>query len=203
MPVSEATAAAVWRYEAKLRNIWVPASSVFSAEDLVRREIALSPVSGAAERQSTGLPGALGSRDIIAGVVALAVFCASRIPGIAAGADLWLKISSFARLGNNWDNEGAEAPSESTVGAAQETALWLTLPLAARAGEGPRPSVCLFADGSVFFKWIYREKELQVTVDGRSVAVQRWHPLECFESEGRWEDLKPPAVLEHARWLLE
>jgi hypothetical protein len=115
-------------------------------------------------------------------------------------ADLRRKVSGFAQLPRNWDGEGAEPVSGETVAATLQILERIAIVLE-RKNTSSLPSVRPFPDGSVFFKWICGQKELTLTVDGQSIEVQRWEPLNAFQSQGLWE-ISVDATTEHVEWVL-
>ncbi|HTC95721.1 MAG TPA: hypothetical protein VK699_19925 [Terriglobales bacterium] len=121
-----------------------------------------------------------------------------RVPAIVF--DLRRKVTGFARLATNWDNDGAEAVSRQTVATAEQLIEHVALVLE-RKNTSTSPCVRPFPDGSVFFKWIQGQKELAVTVLGRHVEVQRWEPLDTFRSQGLWQ-ISIDDVSEHIEWVL-
>lgn len=115
-------------------------------------------------------------------------------------SDLRRKVATFAHLGANWDGEGAEAPSPQTVASGEQVIERIAIILE-RRDTSAEPSVLPFPDGSIFFKLIQGQKELAITVLGRTVEAQRWHPLDAFHSQGLWQ-IQVDDVREHIEWVL-
>jgi hypothetical protein len=115
-------------------------------------------------------------------------------------SDLRRKVAGFAQLSQNWDREGAEPISRETISTALQIIEHIAIVLE-RKNTSSLPSVRPFPDGSVFFKWICGQKELAITVEGRNLEVQRWEPLDAFQSQGLWE-IPVDATAEHVEWVL-
>jgi hypothetical protein len=110
------------------------------------------------------------------------------------------KIEGFGRLNFNWDGEGAEPISAETINTALRVLENIAIVLE-RKNTLSAPSVRPFPNGAVFFKWIQGQKELSITVEGRTVEAQRWEPLDAFHSQGLWE-ITVDAISEHVEWVL-
>jgi hypothetical protein len=138
--------------------------------------------------------------QIAAGPVTLDVVSIVKRPSAATLAGLRRKIASLAHLGANWDGEGGEAPSPDTVGTAEQVTERIAIILE-RRDTSAEPSVLPFPDGSIFFKLIQGQKELAITILGRTIEAQRWQPLDAFRSEGLW-DISVDDIGEHIEWVL-
>jgi hypothetical protein len=114
--------------------------------------------------------------------------------------DLRRRVSGFPELPRNWDGEGAEPVSGETVATTLQVLERIAIVLE-RKNTSSLPSVRPFPDGSVFFKWICGQKELAITIEGTNVEVQRWEPLDAFQSQGLWE-ISVDATAEHVEWVL-
>jgi hypothetical protein len=115
-------------------------------------------------------------------------------------SDLRRRVSEFSQLPRNWDREGAEPVSYETAATALQILERIAIVLE-RKNTSSFPSVRAFPDGSVFFKWIRGQKELAITVEGTNIEVQRWEPLDAFQSQGLWE-ISVDATAEHVEWVL-
>jgi hypothetical protein len=120
----------------------------------------------------------------------------------AAWDRLTLELMLIANLGPNWDREGAEPISPTSVRTAA-----ILLQFARVAAESsdvvhPLPLLVPSVEGGITLKWIRAEKELKCTVNGESVEVVRWGSAEAYESQGLWE-LPVKRVPEHFAWLLQ
>jgi len=117
-----------------------------------------------------------------------------------AVSSLRRKIVDFAQLTPNWDGEGAEPVERETIITGLQLIEHIAIVLE-RKNTNSVPSVRAFPDGSIFFKWIRGQKELAITVQGRNVEVQRWEPLDAFQSQGLWQ-ISVDATSEHVEWVL-
>jgi hypothetical protein len=110
------------------------------------------------------------------------------------------KLAGFTKLAENWDAEGGRAISAETLRTAERVLEHIELILS-RKNILSSPSVRPSPDGSVTFKWIQGQKELDLVVTGQAVDAQRWHPLESYESEGLWE-ISVDDTPEQIEWVL-
>lgn len=158
---------------------------------------ATATAAGCAALEVEGAPGQA-MLNLLVGLLVVALAQVEK-PSMPRFARLRAEAMGFAVLGDDWDGDGAREISLETVrtagdvlGAAEQ---------ASRAGA-PVPRVQPFADGSVFFKWVHGDREVQITVKEREIAVQRWEPLDTFASQGRWEGISPAEIWDHIKWLL-
>lgn len=115
-------------------------------------------------------------------------------------SDLRRKILGFKSLAQNWDGEGADPISALTVTTALRTIEQIEVVLS-RKNASSSPSVRAFPDGSIFFKWVFGNKELALTVYQSAIQVQRWEPIEAVHSLGLWE-VPVDEIAEHVEWVL-
>jgi len=115
-------------------------------------------------------------------------------------AELCAKVAELAQLKKNWDGEDGEPVSAETLVATSRVLQHVFLMLS-RKNALSSPSVRPFPDGSVFFKWVQGQRELTITIQGQSVDVQRWEPLDSYESQGLWE-VSVDDTPEHIEWVL-
>jgi hypothetical protein len=115
-------------------------------------------------------------------------------------AELHAKAAALAQLKKNWDGEDAEPVSTETLATTTRVLEHIFLMLS-RKNSLSSPSIRPFPDGSVFFKWVQGQRELTMTVRGQSVDVQRWEPLDSYESQGLWE-ISVDDTPEHIEWVL-
>jgi len=115
-------------------------------------------------------------------------------------ATLRQRLAGFTKLEENWDAEGGQAISAETITTAERLLEHIELILS-RKNILSSPSVRPSPDGSVTFKWIQGQKELDLMVTGQAVEAQRWHPLESYESEGLWE-ISVDDTPEQIEWVL-
>jgi hypothetical protein len=120
--------------------------------------------------------------------------------GNAAVSYLRRKVTAFSVLPPNWDAEGAEAVSATTITTARQIIERIAIVLE-RIKASTAPSVMAFPDGSIFFKWIQGQKELTLTALGTEIEVQRWEPLDAYHSLGLW-NVTIDDVLENVEWVL-
>jgi hypothetical protein len=132
--------------------------------------------------------------------VLLEEFVYSALRSNANTSALRRKVSGFSHLPHNWDGEGAEPTSEDTINTSMRVVEQIAVVLE-RKNTSSLPSVRPFPDGSVFFRLICGQKELAITVENRNVEVQRWQPLDAFQSQGLWE-ISVDAIPEHVDWAL-
>jgi hypothetical protein len=124
----------------------------------------------------------------------------SQLKKIEPLAALRRKINHYLQLKNNWDGEGAQVVSQPTINTALQVIEHIAIVLE-RKRTSVLPKVRASADGSIVFKWIFGNKELVITVIGTNLEVQRWEPLDAFQSQGLWEH-PIDAAAEHVEWVL-
>lgn len=115
-------------------------------------------------------------------------------------AALRAKVAVLAQLKKNWDGEDGEPVSAETLATTTKVLEHISLVLS-RKNILSSPSIRPFPDGSVFFKWVQGQRELTITIHGQNVDVQRWEPLDSYESQGLWEVSVDDAP-EHIEWVL-
>jgi hypothetical protein len=121
----------------------------------------------------------------------------SSMMGVAA---LRRQIATFAKLGPNWDDEGARPIAPETLRRASKVVEHIAIVLERKNTES-FPAVLPFPDGSVFFKWVHGSKELNITVDSDGVTAQHWQPLDAYHSLGLWP-ISVDDTSEHVEWVL-
>jgi hypothetical protein len=115
-------------------------------------------------------------------------------------AALRAKVAALAQLKKNWDGEDGEPVSAETLATTTKVLEHISLVLS-RKNILSSPSIRPFPDGSVFFKWVQGQRELTITIHGQNVDVQRWEPLDSYESQGLWE-VSVDDTPEHIEWVL-
>jgi hypothetical protein len=92
------------------------------------------------------------------------------------------KVSDFGSLTNDWDGEGARAPSEATLQAARHV-FEIMVGYAIRADIGAAPIAVPLPDGAIRFEWVTGNRELFLTVvSAERVEAQGWTPRDAAES---------------------
>jgi hypothetical protein len=150
--------------------------------------------------QSPGLVGSVVYCRTCAAAVEDMFAVAGHSPSAQKMAELRRKILGFAQLRPNWDGEDGEELSPETIATALKIVEHIAIVLG-RKNTCAAPSVRPFPDGSVFFKWIQGQRELTLTVLGRSIEAQRWEPLDAYHSQGLWE-ISVDETPEHIEWVL-
>src|SRR6185437_7253421 len=115
-------------------------------------------------------------------------------------ARMWYTIEKYGELKAGWDGEDAELISEESRRTAGQVLIKIAQALmTSNAASFPRvrPS----PDGSVSFNWVQGNRELALFVNGDTVEVQRWEPLDSYASQGFWQ-LTSDTISEHIDWLL-
>lgn len=109
------------------------------------------------------------------------------------------ELNDFQQWLPNWNEAGAAAFAAETLDTAREVLqkLW---DFSVGHDIDSKPNIAPLEDGSVRFEWTNRDKELFLTVLGRSIEAQRWHPLKSVESE-TYHVISPLAIEKELEWF--
>jgi hypothetical protein len=106
------------------------------------------------------------------------------------------RIGSWAQSGR----EGFESFDISTLDTCRELIRILSSYLVSNDVGNDTLFLVPSPDGTVFFKWVRKDKELSITVEQNLLHVQTWTPLSSYESEGYLE-IALDQAREHFDWL--
>ena len=107
-------------------------------------------------------------------------------------------LNDFQQWEPNWNGAGALAFSSETLDTARDALekIWLFF---VRNDIRKQPNIVPLDDGSIRFEMVNGEKELFLTILGKSIEWQKWHPLTAVESE--YQVIEPPVVERELEWL--